>query len=83
MKVNNIAALWFYILEIYLHLFLRSWTGLPWTQQVPLLKIVFDNVDVNNVNNGKLPHVLHLTVHLDKKGYLGFLSEPCTPIQTL
>ena len=25
--VNNIAALWFYILEIYLHLFLRSWTG--------------------------------------------------------
>ena len=58
----------------------NNWTS----QQVPLLNIVFDNVDVN-VNNGELPHVLHLTVHLDKKGYLGFLSEsePCTPTQTL
>ena len=50
------------------------------------LKTYFDNV---LLENGGLPNVLPFSVHLDlgqlpdTHGYLGLLSEPCTPTQTL
>ena len=50
------------------------------------IKTVLDNV---LLDHGGLPCLLPITVHLnlghppDTQGYLGLLSEPCTPTQTL